>query len=280
MFRVIHSQTKNGTISLGDVEDGVRFASNVILDAAKRKILKQKVIIPYANPNDTTQPGYTDLIESDQVLLSANHGNIHGLVDAGMVTVQIYTPSDLATPVVTATNLTTPGSGALAITGTKFLSLPPDTSVVVATGTSSFSLTRTQITTAGGSFTDTSISIPVALLTSFLTGTRSVAVVADRNASNVCNLPVITVADLGTPGAGDVTITGTQLLTTPTTGLSAVFTGTGAVTLTYAQVIAGTGTWSATSIFVPAALVPTVAATTTSVRVVAGINIGNTLALA
>lgn len=83
-------------------------------------------------------------------------------------------------------------------------------------------------------------------------------------------LPVITTADLGTPGVGDLTITGTGLgssereetvvhLANPTTGYSK--------TVLQKFIEAGGGTVSATSIFIPAALIPGATLTTTFAQV-------------
>jgi len=79
--------------------------------------------------------------------------------------------------------------------------------------------------------------------------------------------PTLSLADLGTPGAGDLTLTGTSLTSIAPDVTSVVITGTGAVTLTATQILTGGGTVSATSIFIPAALVPGVALATSSAKV-------------
>lgn len=79
--------------------------------------------------------------------------------------------------------------------------------------------------------------------------------------------PVLTLARLGVPGAGQVTITGTSLTSVLPDITSVIFTGTGAVTLTAAQILTGGGTVTATSIVIPAALIPGVALSTTSAQV-------------
>jgi len=86
-------------------------------------------------------------------------------------------------------------------------------------------------------------------------------------------LPVLTTADLGTPSAGDLTITGTGLgkesggATDPLRSTSVKLTGLGAITLHQEAIEAGGGTISDTSIFIPAALIPGAAVTTTSAQV-------------
>lgn len=79
--------------------------------------------------------------------------------------------------------------------------------------------------------------------------------------------PVLTTADLDTPGAGDLTITGTNLTSLAPDITSVILTGTGAKTLTQSQIITGGGSVSATSIVIPAALIPGAAVATTSAQV-------------
>jgi hypothetical protein len=92
--------------------------------------------------------------------------------------------------------------------------------------------------------------------------------------------PVVTNAQINTPGAGDVTLTGTGFTSlTPNTS-TVLVTGTGGpLTLTQAAILAAGGTISATSIVIPAAIVPGVAAATTFVKVVADDQLSNALAL-
>lgn len=81
--------------------------------------------------------------------------------------------------------------------------------------------------------------------------------------------PTMTIADLGTPGAGDVTLTGTNMASLQPEITVVTFTGTGAITLTQTQILTGGGTVSNTSIFIPAALVPGLATSTSSATVTA-----------
>lgn len=91
--------------------------------------------------------------------------------------------------------------------------------------------------------------------------------------------PVVTNAEIDVPGAGDITITGTDFLSVAPNDSTVYVTGTGAVTLTRNQIVIGGGTFTATSIFIPAALVPGVAAATTFVKVNADDLDSNTFAL-
>lgn len=79
--------------------------------------------------------------------------------------------------------------------------------------------------------------------------------------------PTLATADLDTPGLGDLTITGTNLTSLAPDITTVILTGTGAITLTQAQIVTGGGSVGATSIVIPAALIPGVAVTTTSAQV-------------
>jgi len=91
--------------------------------------------------------------------------------------------------------------------------------------------------------------------------------------------PVITTADLDTPSSGDLTITGTGLTSLAPEITTVILTGTGAKTLTQTQITTGGGTVSATSIVIPAALIPGVATSTTSAQVRADAQLSSVVAL-
>lgn len=89
--------------------------------------------------------------------------------------------------------------------------------------------------------------------------------------------PVVTSAVLS---GGILTITGTALDSIAPTATSVVLTGAGAVTLTEAQITgASGGSASATSIVIPASLIPSVALSTSSAKVVANGRTSNTVVL-
>lgn len=67
-------------------------------------------------------------------------------------------------------------------------------------------------------------------------------------------LPTLTTADEATPGAGDLTLTGTNFLSVAPDETTVIITGVGAITLTATQILNGSGTVGATSIVIPAAL--------------------------
>jgi len=79
--------------------------------------------------------------------------------------------------------------------------------------------------------------------------------------------PTLTLADFGAPGVADLTLTGTNFTSLAPDITTVIITGTGAVTLTQAQIIAGGGSVAATSIVIPAALVPGINVTVSSAQV-------------
>jgi hypothetical protein len=91
--------------------------------------------------------------------------------------------------------------------------------------------------------------------------------------------PGLTTADLDTPGAGDLTLTGTTFLSVEPDVTSVILTGDGAITLTAQEIIDGGGSVSATSIVIPAALIPGAATVTTSAQVQANQQLSPVVAL-
>jgi len=145
MFRLIHSQVGLGALSVDDIDDGLpnkevhRMGSTADPKAYKRDGYanepKQPSYIPRVKATEPTIPGYIDLKEMDRVIRSVGGGKIAGLQRAGLISVVSFVPSDLATPTVATADLGTPGVGDLTITGTGFLSLSPDVTSVIITGT-------------------------------------------------------------------------------------------------------------------------------------------------
>jgi hypothetical protein len=195
MLRIIHNQTVTGGLLVDDIDDGMpnkmthRLGSTADPKAYVRDGYandnKQPCYVPRAKPTDATVAGYIDLNQTPRVLLSAGKGKIKKLQTAGLVTVVSFIASDLNTPAITSA--IKGGGNDLTITGTKFLSLAPNISKVVITGTGAVTLTMTQILAAGGTavFTDTSIVIPTALCPGIAVTTTSAKVVADDKTSNV-----------------------------------------------------------------------------------------------
>jgi hypothetical protein len=116
-----------------------------------------------------------------------------------------------------------------------------------------------------------------------LTSGAAITVVQDDGSTLfAATLPVITLADLNTPGAGDLTITGTGLGTLErqetTVHLSNATTGY-SKTLLQKFIEAGGGSVSATSIVIPAALIPGATLTTTTAQVKVRQRVSGTTAL-
>lgn len=91
--------------------------------------------------------------------------------------------------------------------------------------------------------------------------------------------PTVTNGQTGVPGAGDLTITGTNFLSLAPNTSTVVLTGAGAVSLTSTAILTGGGTFTNTSIVIPAALVPGIGANVTSVKVKADDLFSNTFVL-
>lgn len=191
MLRLIHNQTVLGPVLIDDIDDGLpnktkhRLGSMANPDAYARggyaNEPKQKCYVPYYKPGDETIQGYIDLRETQRVLHSYGKGKISGFRQAGLIQVVQFAHTDLATPTVASGVLV----GDLTITGTKLLSLTPNESYVVITGTGAVTLSRTTILAAGGTaaFTDTNIVIPAALIPGVVVATSFVQVTADDNTS-------------------------------------------------------------------------------------------------
>jgi len=277
MLRLIHTQTQQGALLVDDIDDGLpnktvhRIGSEADPKAYPRDGYankpKQLCYIPRVKPTDTTLPGYIDLEETARVLHSAGSGKIFGLQNTtpALISVVSFVESDLDAPVITASTPDSPAAGDLTLTGTGFLSVLPEiTSVVLSgTGIGSVTLTAAQIAAvAPGAVGDTSIVIDSTLLVG-LTDGDTVQVRADAQTSNVFSVyaaPVVTGATLNDPGTGDITIDGTDFDSVLPNITSVTFDGAGVggpITLTSAQILAAPpGAVGATQIVVDSTLVP------------------------
>lgn len=175
----------------------------------------------------------------------------------------------IVAPVLTTATLNDPLTGDISLVGTSFLSTLPATSSVVIGGTGAVTLARADILSGGGTFTETSIVIPAAMVPGVVETATTATVQADGLSSATTPLaakPVLTTAQIDVPLAGDLTVTGLNL-----TGTSAdvIITGTGAITLSAATITGGGGTFTETSVVIPAALFTNgaIAATTSSAQV-------------
>lgn len=191
MLRLVHTQAASGAVLINDIDDGLpnKTARRLVAppksyerDGYANKI-KQKCYVPKKDATDATMNGYIDLQETDRVIMSLNKGVIAGFVKAGILTATLFTSGDVAAPTLAAGAAVL--NTTLTLTGTNFTSLAPFTSSVIITGAGAKTLTAAQITTAGGTFTATSIVIPASLLTSVATTTSSVQVKADNQTTAV-----------------------------------------------------------------------------------------------
>jgi len=192
MLRLIHNQTVQGAILVDDIDDGLpnkevhRLGSTAdpkayVRDGYANKP-KQSCYVPrtQASTGFPLIQGYITLNETPRVTLSAGKGKIAGLQTAGLVTVVSLVASDLAAPTLTLADKDTPGAGDLTLTGTTFLSVAPDVTTVVITGTGAVTLTSTQIISGGGTVGATSIFIPAALVPGIANATSFVKVLANE----------------------------------------------------------------------------------------------------
>lgn len=189
MLRLIHAQTVTGAILVDDLDDGLpnkqtyRLGSNADPKAYDRdgyaNDAKQPCYVPRVKATDATIAGYIDLKQTDRVNLSASKGKIKKLQTMGLITVVSFVASDLNAPTLSVADKDTPGAGDLTLTGTNLLSVSPNITRVVITGSGAVTLTATQITTGGGTLSNTSIFIPAALVPGIATTTSSARVIAD-----------------------------------------------------------------------------------------------------
>lgn len=200
MLRVIHNQTVAGGILIDDIDDGLpnkqvyRLGSTADPKAYERdgyaNKSKQGCYVPF-NRKTAGFPslaGYVNLKQTDRILRSAGKGKISKLQTAGLVTVVSLTASQIVAPVVTAGNHSS--SSNVALTGTTLTSVQPDVSTVTfAVGTAGSTpspavWTQSQITTAGGTISGTTISIPIASFTTAPVANNTVKVQANELTSN------------------------------------------------------------------------------------------------
>lgn len=137
LLRVVHKQIKKpsfantGSILLDKLDtsqgnsDSPPYAQN----------RKQKVYVPYVDATTPAFPGYIDLIQTDNIKLSAENpkGVLYQLEVRGHIDLFTLQSDLIATPVVSNAVKNTPGAGDVTITGTTFLSVSPTlTSVLVS----------------------------------------------------------------------------------------------------------------------------------------------------
>jgi len=299
MLRLAHTQVSTGGILINDIDDGLpnKTAKRGVGDKNKYQRdgnslggsdksvasdvnnLKQKCYIPFWKiGSGNSIPGYIDVAESDRVLISQDRGTIYGLshkAPSPLITVTSFTPADVTAPAITSAVVDSGSTYHLTITGTNLDSLSPDISTVNIVGSTTVTYTFAYIAAHGGSVgahPTTSVVIPEALLPAgIVAGTSTVSLTADNqtvsHAITAANTtPTVSAATLST----DLHIAGTGLRSLAPDTTSVIITGTGAVTLTQAQIlgVAG-GSITDTLIVVKASLIPGVVTTNSHVAVTA-----------
>lgn len=176
MLRLIHNQLSvtPGAILVDDVDDGLpnkevhRLGSTADpkayqMDGYANKP-KQACYVPRVKITDPTIAGYIDLNQTPRVTFSAGKGKIAKLTTVGWISVVSHTAAQIVAPTLATAAINVPGAGDLTLTGTTFLSITPEITSVILTGTGAVTLTATQILGGGGTISATSIFIPAALV--------------------------------------------------------------------------------------------------------------------
>lgn len=189
LARVVNEQTlpqgisRDGSILLDKIDKCQGNSEN----PPYAQIAKQKLYVPYANPDDTAVKGYVDLVQTDEVKLQldANYGSIGALANTSpaRVTITLFSSALIATPVISGA---VDNSGNVTISGTTFLSVAPDRTRVILTNASGGQQT---IESADfDTFTTTSIVILDADITGSPAAGWTAQVFANSKLSNVFTL--------------------------------------------------------------------------------------------
>ncbi|HED06032.1 MAG TPA: hypothetical protein ENI61_05045 [Ignavibacteria bacterium] len=94
------------------------------------QVAKQKLYVPYVNNLDPAVKGYSDLVQTDEVILQldATNGSIGTLANTvpPVVSISLVASNLLSTSTVSAGVHALPAAGDITISGTTFLSVSPD----------------------------------------------------------------------------------------------------------------------------------------------------------
>jgi len=197
MLRLIHQQTVQGAILIDDIDDGLpnkqyhRLGSTADPNAYVRDGIigkpKQECYVPRTQAAEGFPliQGYIDLQETQRVTHSAGKGKILGFQNSGHISVVSLTASQIVAPVLGIAQFNNPGPLDLTLAGTTMLSVTPDITTVIITGTGAITLTQTQITLGGGTVGAASIFIPAALIPGVAVATSFVQVQANEQLTAV-----------------------------------------------------------------------------------------------
>lgn len=165
-IRLVHTQEEKGAILITDIDEGV---DREFLDTER----KQNCYVTYNKKSftksgtgvlsvvtDLAVPGFTELVESDKVMLSRAHGDIAGLAAKELLTVVEIPTGALNAPEITGVTgdgVTLTAGDTVTIAGDRFTSFAPDvTSASITDGTTTLTFTEGD---ADVTFTDTTITI-------------------------------------------------------------------------------------------------------------------------
>jgi hypothetical protein len=289
MQRLIHSQVAVGGLLVNDIDDGLpnKTAKRGIAPPKKYRrdgyanTLKQKCYIPRVQPGDVVA-GYIDLVETDRVLMSVNKGVAAGLQTAGQLSIVSFLPTDIVAATITQAEINNPNPGDLTITGTQFVSVLPNITSVTLTTLSAFLLVPgaanggvLYVAVAAGSAGE---AVQIHHVVAGNNTPLTVGVVGNVITVNVATSNVGAATSTATQVVAAITGSGpaSALVTSSVQGSGAGVVGAiattnlandGSFSLTGAQIIAGSGTVSNTSLVLPAAIVPGIEWTATSVKV-------------
>jgi len=131
LVRVVNAQTlpeglggEKGSILLDKIDQSQGHSDS----PPYAQISKQMIYVPFRNPNDVNVNGYTDLVQTDEVMLQAEaDGSIGGLANTtpARVTVAVVDSVLLTTSTLTNAQAGVPASNST-YTGTTLLSVTPD----------------------------------------------------------------------------------------------------------------------------------------------------------
>lgn len=302
MLRLIHAQTVQSSILVDDIDDGLpnkevhRLTGNPKAyprDGYANKV-KQKCYVPYSKVSSgLTLAGWIDINESDKVTLSNFKGKISKMKTAGLISVTSFTAANVAAPVLTSAATNTPGAGDLTITGTTMTSVAPDVTSVYLTTPNAFLVVtgaangnvKYVAVAAGSSGTAVTIAHVVAgantPLTVGVSGNAITVNVATNGGSAATSTATQVAAAIAGSGPAAALVTATALGSGAGVVGAKAPTALAIVTLTFtaAQIVAASGTVSATSIFIPAASVPGIFATVVRAQIQANNQLTSVVAL-
>ncbi len=128
LIRVVNEQV----VPPGLSNDGTVIVDKIGPSPGFSTYARQRMYVPFANPNNPVLKGYIDLVPTDEVLMAVERGgSIYGLSRTDPPTLSFFSfaSEDAATPVVSSVEHGVV-SEETTVTGTVFVSLTPDITYV------------------------------------------------------------------------------------------------------------------------------------------------------